>query len=410
MLTATHSTPADRRIPELALKVCFALAVLHVVFLPTAYFAGMYIFDRNGLGDPTDFVTIWSAGRLALEGQVAAVYDWDLHKQAQVAILGQSYEGHFGWHYPPPYLFIVTVLSCVPYAIAYPLYAVLSFLPFLATIRAIVGRPVGLLLAFGFPVVLINIWISQNGFLTAALLGGALLFMPVRPVLAGICLGLLTYKPQYGVLFPIVLIATQQWRVFITASVVAIAVGLASWAAFGDAGWIGFLHSLTAAEQAFLSEGRAPWGKMQSIFATVRYFGGGEQAAWIAQIAMTLAVTIGVTALWRSSVRYSLKAAALAAGAILAIPYVFLYDVMVLAVAVAFLVRDGLRFGFRAYEWPLFALAFFLLFIFLGIGAPTGFAATLVIVAIIAGRCAWPDTAAWRASPPRPSPELQSQS
>jgi arabinofuranan 3-O-arabinosyltransferase len=52
---------------------------------------------------------------------------------------------------------------------------------------------------------------------------------------------------------------------------------------------------------------------------------------------------------------------------------------MVLAVAVAFLVRDGLRRGFQPYEGPLFALTF--------VGAPTGFAATLVVVAIIAGRC-----------------------
>lgn len=369
------------------MKICIALATLHVVFLPAGYSAGIYIFNRDGLGDPVDFVTIWSAGKLALEGKVAAIYDWDLHKQVQVAILGQSYEGHFGWHYPPPYLFVVAVLACIPYAIAYPLFAIVTFLPFLATIRAIVGRPIGYLLAFAFPVVLINIWISQNGFITAALIGGALLFMPARPVLAGVCLGLLTYKPQYGILFPVVLIATQQWRVFFTAAAVAIAVGLASWATFGNDGWIGFVHSLTGAQQAFLSEGRAPWGKLQSIFATTRYFGGSEQLAWTLQLAMTAAVICSVVALWRSNVRYSLKAAGLATGTILAIPYVFLYDVMVLAVAVAFLVRDGLRFGFRAYEWPLLGLTFLLLFIFLAVGAPTGFTATLIVAAIVAGRC-----------------------
>ncbi len=377
----------DRRIPEFAVKVCFALAVLHVAVLPAAYLAGMYIYDRAGLGFPTDFVTIWSAGRLALEGQIASIYDWDLHKQAQVAILGQSFEGHFGWHYPPAYLFVVMALACVPYAIAYPLYSVVSFLPFLAAIRAIVGRPFGLLLAFAFPVVLINIWISQNGFLTASLIGGALLFMPVRPVLAGICLGLLTYKPQYGVLFPFVLIATQQWRVFMSATGMTILVAAASWAAFGNGAWVGFIDSMMGAQQAFLSEGRVPWGKMQSIFATVRYFGADERLAWMCQLAMTTGVIVGVVALWRSRVRYSLKAAALAAGAILASPYVFLYDVMVLAVAVAFLVRDGMRRGFAPYEWPLFALTFALLFSYMMVGAPTGFAATLVVVAIIAGRC-----------------------
>ena len=57
-----------------------------------------------------------------------------------------------------------------------------------------------------------NTLVGQNGFLTAALIGGTLYLMPVRPVLAGICLGLLTYKPQYGLLFPIVLVAAGHWR------------------------------------------------------------------------------------------------------------------------------------------------------------------------------------------------------
>ena len=77
-----------------------------------------------------------------------------------------------------------------------------SFLPYLAVMRAIVGRNFGLLLAIAFPMVFSNTLVGQNGFLTAALIGGTLYLMPMRPVLAGICLGLLSYKPQYGLLFP----------------------------------------------------------------------------------------------------------------------------------------------------------------------------------------------------------------
>lgn len=387
MLTASQFVPAnDRRIPDLALKVCFALVVLHVIYFPLAYLAGMYIYDRNGLGYPADFTTVWSAGRMVIEGRAAQVYDWDLHKQVQVAILGQGYPGHFGWHYPPPYLFVATALAYLPYAFAYPFYAVVSAVPYLAAMRAIVGRPLGLLLALGFPVVFVNVLISQNGFLTAALVGGTLLFLPTRPVLAGVFLGLLTYKPQYGILFPLVLIATWQWRTFVSASVVAVLLAAASWFAFGTESWMGFLHGLSLTEQAFLSEGRAEWGKMQSFFAAVRYLGGGERLAWTCQFALIAALAIAMIALWRSRVRYSIKAAALATGVVLATPYLFLYDVMVLAVAVAFLVRDGLRTGFRRYEWPLFALAFLLLFVYPAVGAPTGFAATLLIAAIVAGR------------------------
>ena len=58
------------------------------------------------------------------------------------------------------------------------------------------------LVALGFPAALWNVTAGQNGFLTAALIGGTLGLLERRPALAGVCLGLLTYKPQFGLLFP----------------------------------------------------------------------------------------------------------------------------------------------------------------------------------------------------------------
>src|SRR5207244_3932819 len=122
-----------------------------------------------------------------------------------------------------------------------------------------------------------------------------------------------------------------------------------------------------------------PWGKMQSIFALVRYCGGTEQLAWIFQWIMTGAVAVVLTLIWRSRIRYSLKAAALAAGTLLITPYLFLYDVMVLAIAVAFLVRIGLHHGFERGELPALTLAGALLMLYPLFGAPTGFGATLIV-------------------------------
>jgi hypothetical protein len=91
--------------------------------------------------------------------------------------------------------------------------------------------------------------------------------------------------------------------------------------------------------------------------------------------------------MWRSrSVSYSLKAAGLAAGALLITPYLFLYDVMVLAIAVAYLVRIGLEEGFARYELPALGLVAVLLMIYPLLGAPTGFGATLVVAALIGCR------------------------
>jgi hypothetical protein len=112
-------------------------------------------------------------------------------------------------------------------------WAVVSLVPYLAVMRAIVGRSFGLLLALAFPVVFTNALVGQNGYLTASLIGGALYLMPTRPVLSGICLGLLSYKPQYGLLFPLALIAASQWKVFFTAGTVAILLASLSWLAFG---------------------------------------------------------------------------------------------------------------------------------------------------------------------------------
>jgi arabinofuranan 3-O-arabinosyltransferase len=386
-LTTDITMPAKSAVPSALLIGAFVLGVFNVLMLRSGLIDRWWIFDENGLGIPTDFVNVWSAGRLVLDGHPALAYDWDIQKQVQVAVLGQSYDGNFAWHYPPPFLFVAAALAHFPYAVAFAGWAAVSFLPYLAVMRAIIGRLFGLLLAAAFPVVLTNTLVGQNGFLTASLIGGTLVLLPRRPVLSGICLGLLSYKPQYGLLFPLVLIAASQWRVFVTAAVVAATLAALSWFAFGTESWQALVHWMPMFNQAFLVEGRAPWGKMQSIFALTRYFDGPESVAWTLQWIMSGTVAILVALLWRShKVQYPLKAAALAAGTLLVTPYLFLYDEMVLAIAVAFLVRVGLDEGFERHELPALGLTAVLLVIYPFLGAPTGFGATLVVAALIAQR------------------------
>jgi hypothetical protein len=119
----------------------------------------------------------------------------------------------------------------------------------------------------------------------------------------------------------------------------------------------GFSHWLPMFSQAFLTEGKAPWWKMQSLFALVRYFGGTEQLAWAFHWILTGSVATVLALIWRSRVPYPLKAAALTAGTLLTTPYHFMYDMMVLAIPVAFLIRVGLKSGFRPYELSALACA-----------------------------------------------------
>jgi arabinofuranan 3-O-arabinosyltransferase len=393
--SASTMTPPSSAIPVALFNVCFVLCVINIVYFPIAYLSHWWIYDPDGLGIPTDFVNVWAAGKLALQGHPAQAWDWDIQKQVELALLRQDFIGYFAWHYPPPFLFIASLLAQLPYPAAFIGWVSASFVPYLAMMRAVVGRPFGWLLAIAFPMVFNNTLVGQNGFLTAALIGGTLYLIPVRPILAGVCLGLLTYKPQYGLLFPIVLIAASQWTVFVTAGVVAVMMALVSWLAFGTESWQAFFHWMPMFSQAFLTEGKATWWKLQSLFSMVRYLGGTEQLAWACQWVLTASVAVVLVLMWRSRLPYTLKAAALAVGTLLTTPYLFMYDMMVLAIPVAFLVRMGLRSGFRPYELPALgcALALFLTFTFTG--QPTGLGITLIVGSLVLRRAGpW-----WRREP-----------
>ena len=191
------------------------------------------------------------------------------------------------------------------------------------------------------------------------------------------------------------LIAAGHWRVFISAAVTAVVLAIASWLAFGTESWLAFFHWMPKFSQAFLTEGKAPWWKLQSIFSMVRYFGGSEQLAWAFQWVLTASVAVVLALMWRSRVPYTLKAAALAAGTLLTTPYLFMYDMMVLAIPVAFLVRIGLKTGFRGYELPALGGALVLIGCYMFTGHSDGLGATLVVSSLILRRAgSW-----WRREP-----------
>src|SRR5580692_10878880 len=86
--------------------ICFALVVAHAVYLATAYCDGLWLIAPDGTGVESDFVSVWAAGKLAIAGHAAAAYDWPAHKLAEESAVGHAFDGYFGWHYPPTFLFV----------------------------------------------------------------------------------------------------------------------------------------------------------------------------------------------------------------------------------------------------------------------------------------------------------------
>jgi hypothetical protein len=392
---------APRRSAPLARPVelvCFALIVAHAVYLADSFWQGTWLIERDG-GVPSDFVNVWAAGKLVWQGHAASAYDWPVHKVVEVLAVGHPFDGYFGWHYPPMFLFVAAALALLPYAASYALWVFGTFPLYLAAVRSIIGERVGYLLAAAFPAVLSNFIVGQNGFLSTALLGASLLFIERKPVFAGMLIGLLTYKPHLGLLIPVALIAGGHWRTFAAAAVTGAIFALVSLAAFGTDTWQAFFGNIGHTSQAFLSDGWADFAKLQTTFGLARMLGAAEPLAWTLQGVVALASAAVVAMLWRSRADFEIKAAALACAALLATPYLYLYDLVVLAVPLAFLFRLGRTRGFLPYELAGIGIASLLVLIFPFVKAPTGFAAVMVVAALIARRALAPRGAALGVAP-----------
>jgi glycosyl transferase family 87 len=218
------------------------------------------------------------------------------------------------------------------------------------------------------------------------LIGGTLGLLERHPALAGLCLGLLSYKPQFGLLFPIVLIADRRWLTIAVAAFTVGALAMASWLAFGSASWEAFVHWMPITGRVVLGEGAADWSRLQSLFGLMRAHGAGEMLAWTVQTVSALAVVAGIVALWRSPASYEIKAAALAAGALLVTPYIYIYDLVVLAVAVAFLLRLALRRGFSAVDVGALGAAGLLILSFPYVQTQVGLAAVIIVAGLVVQR------------------------
>ena len=315
------------------------------------------LIDRNGQPIGTDFSNVYAAGTLTWQGRSADAYEPALQHAAEKVVFDGREVPFYGWHYPPFFFAIAFLVAAVPYAWGLAIWLGASFAAYLAAIRAILPRRETLLVAAAFPAVFVNVGHGHNGFLTAALLGGALHWLDRRPWLAGVLIGLLAYKPQFGILIPIALVAGGRWRTIGAATATVAALVAISFALLGSGIWHAFANSMNFTQTVVLEQGGTGWQKIQSIFSAVRAWGASVPIAYAAQATLFAALAATLAWLWHSDAAFELKAAALALGSLLATPYVLDYDLVVLAVAIAFFARHGLRHGFRDFEISLLAAA-----------------------------------------------------
>ncbi len=386
-----------------------AFAMLAAYLLGFGYLVVTAHGSIDIMGRPlgTDFSNIYAAGTYVLEGRPDAPFDPLLQHERAQAIFGQD-TPFYGWHYPPFFLFIAAALALMPYGLALAGWQAATFLLYLASMRAILAAAwdggsngegtrtatdhLWLLLAIAFPAVFVNLGHGHNGFLTAALIGAALVLLDRRPVAAGILFGLLAYKPQFGLMVPFVLAATGRWRTFASAAATVALLALSTTFAFGPHVWEAFLASTRFTRVVVLEAGGIGWHKIQSVFAWVRMWGGPVVMAYALQAAVTVVLGAALAWLWRGGASFALKAAALCIVAILATPYSLDYDMMLLAPAIGFCAADGCARGFLPWEKSGLAALWLVPIVARSVALatliPLGVAVMLAVVALILRRAA----------------------
>ena len=340
---------------------CIILAAVSVMAC-----VGYLALSRDGLdpmGKPigTDFASFWTASQLALAGHAADAWSMARHGAAQAAKFGAQ-AGYAAFFYPPPYLLVCLPLALMPYLLALVVWLGLTLATWVAMLRAWIkatgASALGLLPLLSFPAVMMNAGHGQNGFLTAALMGAGALLQPTRPWLAGMMFGSLVIKPQLGVLLPFYLLFARDWRCILATGATAIALCLASLAAFGWPAWAAFFANADNAA-AVLSQNTVGYHKMQSLYAAARVLGAPETLAMVLQVGLTLGLIVVLFRL-RQTVSALCNAAALCAAALLATPFVLDYDLTLLAVPLVWLYAQTQREGFLPWERLLLAAAFLL--------------------------------------------------
>ncbi|HKD47476.1 MAG TPA: glycosyltransferase family 87 protein [Rhizomicrobium sp.] len=376
--------PSD--ISPWALAVAGGIGFAYLMNFARLAFAHSWLLDADGHPLATDFLSFWSAGRLALSGRAAEAYDWPAMHVLQSALMHHAANGFLGWAYPPLFFVIAVLLALLPYNVALLTWIGASAALFLASIARIAQDRGAALLAMAAPASLACATVGQNGFLTAALIAGALLQLEARPLLAGLLLGLLTYKPQFGLLFPLALIFGGHRRAFASAVFTTGAILFFSWLAAPDS-LVAFARHLGGMSNDFLSHGGAGFYKLQSLYGLLRTIGVSDDGAFAAQTILFLAIATFIAWLWRNGRDFSLKCAGLCVATLLATPYLFLYDFPILSIAVAFLWRA--RPSDRV-ETILLLLSQLAVASFVLVSAPTGLLASTLTLFVAARRLTEP--------------------
>jgi hypothetical protein len=344
-----------RRIGLVAAGIAALIFAVNATMFAHAVATSKDYVTRYGPVVGGDFVVFDTAASAAAIGEAAAIYEAGAFSQRLAEAFPARGAVRLSWQYPPTMLLAVAPLALAPYLASYALFAAATAALLFAALHLLWGDRRALFFAAASPAAFQSLITGQTGFLTAALLATAGAFASRRPVLAGVAAGLLTIKPQLGLLVPLAFAAAGCWRACAVAAATAALLALASLAAFGAESWAAFFAAIGAHGER-MGTSVFPFHKLLTPFGGAMMLGAPKALALAVQVASTLAVALAVALIWRRLKARDLRAAILCAAAPLATPYAFYYEIAMLIPPALILARRAVEQGWLKGERTALAL------------------------------------------------------
>jgi hypothetical protein len=353
-------------IRSLSVLGAFFFCVAAIGYLVTASWQPEIPRDGTSLVVGRDFLNFWMYGRAALTADPSRFYDAAEYNRALQALLDAGYPGQ-NWSYPPSVFFLAAPFGQVGYLTALLLWTLLGAAIFFAVARRHFADNRLLLALLLSPAAVFCIISGQSSLITAAMLVTIFAWLDRGPIVAGILIGLLTLKPQLGILFPVILIASGRWRVFASAAVTTFIIAGVTALVFGPQVWIDFATNGLATNNLVLADPeRIATPFYPTVFMNLRGIDLPYGIAMAAQLCVS-AGAVGIVA-WafrfRRDANPLMLMALFLACSIAAVPYMLSYDTLGLAFAALLLLGAGSldgagrRFVQLVYWLPLIQMVF----------------------------------------------------
>ena len=277
------------------------LGLLHLVSFGLN--AQAQLVGREGLllapGHPVggDFVNLYAAGKLALAGRIADIFDPAQFAAFEASIIA----GEIGvrlWAYPPTSLFLAAPFGMVDFLVALGLWSLLGLVVLGYGARRIGLGWVETVIVLLSPGAVHSVYFGQTGNLATGLLLVALATSRPGVLRPGIAAALLTIKPQTGFLLPLDWLVGRRWGAIAVAVVSTLLLVGGSVLVFGPAAWSDYLGKSLPFLELVEREATGPFLHMiPSTFIAGRVLGMASGPAFTVHV--VVAALVFAVLVWR---------------------------------------------------------------------------------------------------------------